>query len=48
MVATHYYNPDDERQIKGANDMDKPELIYEGEVSPDGKAMRQQEEPDTF
>jgi hypothetical protein len=27
MVATHYYNPDDEREIKGVNDPNQiPEL----------------------
>lgn len=23
MVATHYYNPDDEREIKGCSDIEK-------------------------
>ena len=47
VVATHYYNPDDEREIKGINDPNKLQEIYERpldeespnkENNPDGEA----------
>ena len=31
VVATHYYNPDDEREIKGINDPNRIQAIYENE-----------------
>ena len=31
VVATHYYNPDDEREIKGIADPNKIKDIYENQ-----------------
>lgn len=31
MVATHYYNPDDDRHIKGISDPSKLNELYEKE-----------------